>query len=182
MNDTQKKFGTTGLAFEEPSVFEQSVSGRTGFSFSKPSVPNCDLEKKFDKLLKDTPLLLPELSEGDVVRHFTRLSINNYSKDLGFYPLGSCTMKHNPKIANVTSSIQGFANSHPYTPEEYVQGNLRLCFELESYLAEITGMHSVSLMPAAGSHGELTGMLIVRAYHASKGKARSKVLIPDSAH
>jgi len=174
--------GTTGLAYEEPCVFEQSVPGRIGYDVCALDVPDVD-----DSDLKGAPLRkeaaeLPELSEVDVVRHFTRISLNNYNKDLGIYPLGSCTMKYNPKSANKSVSMLGFAETHPYQPIDTAQGNLELAFNLERYLAEISGMDAVTLWPAAGSHGELAGMLMIRAHHTANGDPRKKVLIPDSAH
>lgn len=171
-----------GLAFDEPSIFTQSVPGRCGVSFAKLDVPDFNACSTFGDLVRDKAPELPELSETDVVRHFTRISMHNYSKDLGFYPLGSCTMKYNPKIANKTSSLPGFSDTHPYMHELCVQGNLRICYELERWLSEIVGLESVTLWPAAGSHGELTGLLMIRAYHSDRGNPRSKVLIPDSAH
>ncbi|HPQ81557.1 MAG TPA: aminomethyl-transferring glycine dehydrogenase subunit GcvPB [bacterium] len=174
--------GTTGLMFEEPTVFAQSVPGRRGVSFGKADVPRLEACSAFGELARDGAPPLPELSEVDVTRHFTRLSIQNYSKDLGFYPLGSCTMKHNPKIANRAAAIQGFADTHPYQPLDSVQGNLEVAYELERLLAEISGMKAVTLWPAAGSHGELTGMLMIRAHHTAKGNPRKKVIIPDSSH
>lgn len=174
--------GTTGLLFEEPTVFEQSVPGRRAVRFDKSDVPACDVAESYGLLVRDAAPLLPELAEPDVARHFTRISLANYSKDVGFYPLGSCTMKYNPKIANRTNALPGFADTHPYQPQNDVQGNLEICYELERYLAEISGMNAVTLWPAAGSHGELAGMLMIRAYHRSKGNLRTKVLIPDSAH
>ena len=128
-------------------------------------------------------LPLPELSEVQAVRHFTGLSRRNYGVDTGFYPLGSCTMKYNPKINEDTARLPGFAQLHPYQPEETVQGALQMMWELQRDLGEITGMDAVSLQPAAGAHGELTGILIVRAYHESRGDtARTQVIVPDSAH
>lgn len=174
--------GTSGLLLEEPTALAQSVAGRKGLALPRPPVPATDICKKFGALARDSAPPLPELSEVDVTRHFTRLSIQNYSKDLGFYPLGSCTMKHNPKVANKTSAFPGFTDTHPYQPAESVQGNLQICYELERMLAEISGMNAVTLWPAAGSHGELTGMLIIHAYHTANGNPRKKVLIPDSAH
>lgn len=173
---------TTGLLLEEPTVFAQSVPGRRGISLGESDVPDFSACEAFGSLVRDNSPPLPELAEVDVARHFTRLSIQNYSKDLGFYPLGSCTMKYNPKIANRIASLHGFADTHPYQLIETIQGNLKICWELERYLAEISGMNAVTLWPAAGSHGELTGMLITRAWHTAKGNPRKKVLIPDSAH
>jgi len=118
----------------------------------------------------------------DVIRHFTRMSQWNYGIDLGMYPLGSCTMKYNPRMNEEAARLPGFARAHPYQPEELSQGALQLLWELERYLAEICGMDRVSLQPSAGAHGELTGIMLVRAYLASKGNPRKKILIPDSAH
>lgn len=182
LTNQRTSVGTTGLLFEEPSVFAQSVPGRRGVSFAGLDVPAFETCEAFGDLVRDKAPELPELSEVDVVRHFTRLSIQNYSKDLGFYPLGSCTMKYNPKSANRAVALPGFADTHPLQPTADVQGNLRICYELEKWLAEISGMDAVTLWPAAGSHGELAGMLMIRAYHADRGNPRSKVLIPDSAH
>jgi glycine dehydrogenase subunit 2 len=125
---------------------------------------------------------MPELSEVDVIRHFTRLSTWNYHIDLGLYPLGSCTMKYNPKINEHMARLHGFAQAHPYMPEERIQGALDIQKTLETCLAEISGMDAVTLQPAAGAHGELTGILMIRAYHESRGNPRKKILIPDSAH
>jgi glycine dehydrogenase subunit 2 len=128
-------------------------------------------------------LPLPEMSELDVIRHFTRLSQLNYSIDTGFYPLGSCTMKYNPKVNEETARLPGFAWSHPLQPIETVQGCLALMYQLQEALKEIGGFAAITLQPAAGAHGELTGVLIIRAYHQSRGdEKRNKILIPDSAH
>lgn len=167
------------MLLEESTLFEQSTAGRVGFSLPAPDVPVAHLPQN---LRRKALARLPELSEADVVRHFVRLSSYNYNKDAGFYPLGSCTMKYNPKIADATPAYAGFANSHPYQPEDSVQGNLELMRNLEKYLAEISGLETVNLQPAAGAHGELTGMLVIRAYHEANGNPRKKVIIPDSAH
>jgi len=174
--------GTTGLMFEEPTVFAQSVPGRRGARLPRSDVPEFSACEAYGALTRDKTPELPELTETDVARHFTRISIQNYSKDLGFYPLGSCTMKYNPKIANRAAAMPGFSDTHPFQPERMVQGNLEICYELERWLCGITGMHAATLWPAAGSHGELAGMLMIRAYHAMRGNPRSKVIIPDSAH
>jgi glycine dehydrogenase subunit 2 len=156
-----------------------SVSGRTAVTYPGPDVPLAPLPKNLVR--KDLPL--PELSELDVIRHFTRLSQLNYSIDTGFYPLGSCTMKYNPKINEETARLAGFTGVHPLQPIETVQGSLALMYTLQEWLKEIGGFAGVSLQPAAGAHGELTGVLIIRAYHKSRGDARrDKILIPDSAH
>ncbi|MFL7893168.1 MAG: aminomethyl-transferring glycine dehydrogenase subunit GcvPB [Anaerolineales bacterium] len=156
-----------------------SVPGRIGFQFPASDVPATNLP---EEMLRDD-LPLPELAEIDVVRYFTRLSQLNYSIDTGFYPLGSCTMKYNPKINEEAARIPGFANLHPLQPIETTQGALALMYHLQQWLSEIGGLQAVSLQPAAGAHGELTGVLIIRAYHRSRGdKKRTKILIPDSAH
>ncbi len=163
----------------EPLIYELSSPGRVGFT-----LPECDVPKSRlpEGLLRDE-VLLPEVSEVDVIRHFTRLSQYNYGVDLGMYPLGSCTMKYNPKVNEEAARYPGFAQLHPYQNEDTVQGALQLMFELQQYLGEIGGLPAVSLQPAAGAHGELTGMLIIWAYHLGRGETqRQKVLIPDSAH
>ncbi len=163
----------------EPQLCDISVSGRQGINFPKPDVPTYPLPKEF--IREDLPL--PELSELDVIRHYTRLSQLNYSIDTGYYPLGSCTMKYNPKINEETARYPGFALSHPLQPVETVQGNLVVMYNLQEMLKEIGGFAGITLQPAAGAHGELTGVLIINAYHQSRGDAkRDKILIPDSAH
>jgi len=163
----------------EPTIYELSSPGREGVRFPKPDVPSFPLPDGFVR--EDLPL--PELSELDVVRHFTHLSKLNYSIDDGFYPLGSCTMKYNPKINEEVVRLPGFALTHPLQPVETVQGNLVLMYQLQEWLKEISGFAGVSLQPAAGAQGELVGVLIIRAYHKSRGEAhRNRILIPDSAH
>lgn len=163
----------------EPTVYELSSSGRIGVRFPEPDVPLAKLPAGLER----ETLPLPELSELDVVRHFTHLSQLNYSIDGGYYPLGSCTMKYNPKINEETARLPGFAFTHPLQPAETVQGNLALMHELQEYLKEISGFAAVSLQPAAGAHGEFTGVMIIKAYHDAMGHAnRTKMLIPDSAH
>ncbi|NPV86050.1 MAG: aminomethyl-transferring glycine dehydrogenase subunit GcvPB [Anaerolineae bacterium] len=163
----------------EPTVFEMSSPGRCGFKFPAPDVPAAPLPQGFVR----QSLNLPELSEVDVIRHFTHLSQLNYSIDGGFYPLGSCTMKYNPKVNEETARLPGFAHAHPLQPIETVQGCLALMFELQEWLKEIGGFAGVSLQPSAGAQGELTGVLIIRAYHRSRGDTRrNKMLLPDSAH
>ncbi len=164
----------------EPLLSELSVEGRLGHRFPAPDVPAAPLPDA--GLLRDR-LPLPQLSELEVVRHFTRLSQLNYAVDTGFYPLGSCTMKYNPKIDDEMARLPGFAGLHPYQPAETTQGALRLLAELEAALAEITGFAAITLQPSAGAHGELTGMLIIRAHHLGAGDTgRRRVLVPDSAH
>jgi glycine dehydrogenase subunit 2 len=163
----------------ELTVYELSSAGRIGFRYPQPDVPLADLPDEF--LRDDLPL--PELTELDVVRHFTNLSKNNYSIDGGFYPLGSCTMKYNPKVNENVARLSGFAFSHPLQPIETVQGNLALMYQLQEWLKEISGFAGVSLQPAAGAQGELAGVMIIRAYHQSRqDHKRKKILIPDSAH
>jgi len=163
----------------EPTIYELSSPGRRGVRYPAPDVPLTTLPEEF--LRKDLPL--PELSELDVIRHFTNLSKLNYSIDSGYYPLGSCTMKYNPKINEETARLPGFAFTHPLQPIETVQGNLALMYELQEWLGAISGLDSVSLQPAAGAQGELTGVMIIRAYHLSRNDTkRKKMLIPDSAH
>jgi glycine dehydrogenase subunit 2 len=135
-----------------------------------------------EKFLRKIPAELPEVSEQTVMRHFVNLSTQNYHVDKGFYPLGSCTMKYNPKINEKTARLPGFADIHPYQPSATAQGALRLMRELGRALCEITGMPAITLQPAAGAHGELTALLLMRAYHIHKGNPRKKVIIPDSAH
>lgn len=163
----------------EPTIYELSSPGRTGFRFPEPDVERTPLP---EGLLRSA-LPLPELAEVDVVRHFTHLSNLNYSIDSGLYPLGSCTMKYNPKINEEVARLPGFTLTHPLQPVDTVQGNLALMYTLQEWLKEIGGFAGVSLEPAAGAQGELVGVLILRAYHASRGEGhRVKILIPDSAH
>jgi glycine dehydrogenase subunit 2 len=163
----------------EPLLCELSVPGRVGFRFPEADVP----QEPLPESLVRSDLPLPELYEVDVVRHFTRLSQLNHSIDTGFYPLGSCTMKYNPKINEETARLAGFAHVHPLQPVETVQGCLALMYDLQEWLKEIAGFAGVTLQPAAGAQGELTGVLIIRAYHESRGDTqRTKILIPDSAH
>jgi glycine dehydrogenase subunit 2 len=163
----------------EPTIYEMSSPGRVGFRFPEPDVPTTELPDGFVR----EELPMPELSELDVVRHFTNLSRLNYAIDIGFYPLGSCTMKYNPKINEDVARLPGFAFAHPLQPVETVQGNMALMYELQTWLAEISGLEGVSLQPAAGAHGEFVGVLIIRAYHQSRNDTkRTKMIIPDSAH
>jgi glycine dehydrogenase subunit 2 len=173
----------THFVLNERLVFEEGAAGRRGFNLPVLDVPSVDISQLVgSSLLRDEIAGMPELSEVDVVRHFTRLSTWNYHIDLGLYPLGSCTMKYNPKINERIARLEGFAAAHPYMPAELIQGALEVQKMLELCLAEISGMDAVSLQPAAGAHGELTGILLIRAYHESRGNPRKKILIPDSAH
>lgn len=173
-----KQPGTSGLIFNEPQLWEKSREGRCAVSLPKADVERAELDSN---LTGDAPDL-PQLSELDVVRHYTRLSQWNFGVDSGMYPLGSCTMKYNPKTNEVQAGRQGFAGAHPLVGEEFSQGALKLMYDLEQALGEITGFPAVTLQPAAGAHGELAGMLMIHAYHAKKGKQRSKIIIPDTAH
>ncbi|GBC63361.1 glycine dehydrogenase [Desulfonema ishimotonii] len=158
--------GTTGLIMNEPLLWEQGRKGRCGISIPEADVASAPLDPELAGEGPD----FPDLSEVDVVRHFTRLSQWNFGVDTGMYPLGSCTMKYNPKINERIAALPGFAGAHPMLPPELAQGTLRLMFELEQYLSEITGMDATTLQPAAGAHGELTAMLLFYAWHRSRGK------------
>ncbi|MEE8392500.1 MAG: aminomethyl-transferring glycine dehydrogenase subunit GcvPB [Anaerolineae bacterium] len=163
----------------EPLLFEISRPGRCATVLPELDVPPADLPAG---LVRDD-LLLPEVSEVDLIRHYTRLSQMNYAVDIGFYPLGSCTMKYNPRINEDMARLTGFARLHPYQDEGVVQGALFLMYNLQEFLKEIGGFAAVSLQPAAGAHGELTGVLIMRAYHLDRGDdQRNVILVPDSAH
>ena len=164
----------------EPTIFELSSPGRRGVTMPASDVPTVDLPPRH---LLRSELPLPELAEVDVVRHYMKLSSFNYSVDSGFYPLGSCTMKYNPKINEDTCRLPGFLFTHPLQPIETVQGNLALMYEMQEWLKEISGFAGVTLQPAAGAHGEFTGVLMMAAYHKLRGDTkRTKMLIPDAAH
>ncbi|RKQ88760.1 aminomethyl-transferring glycine dehydrogenase subunit GcvPB [Brockia lithotrophica] len=163
-------------------IFERSVPGRRAIEFlDAPSFADVPLDIP-EAYVRKAPPELPEVSELEVVRHYTALSQRNFGVDTGFYPLGSCTMKYNPRILEVVASFEGFRDLHPNAPEELVQGALAVLAGLERNLREILGMDAVSLLPAAGSHGELLGLMLVRAYFAERGEQRDVVLVPDSAH
>ncbi|OGP59893.1 MAG: glycine dehydrogenase (aminomethyl-transferring) [Deltaproteobacteria bacterium RBG_13_61_14] len=178
----------TGLIWDEPLLFElhpdQAPEPTLGARVPSParSAQSAQPSTIPSALLRETPPRIPDLSEPEVLRHYSRLSSWNYGVDQGFYPLGSCTMKHNPRLNEAVAALPGFAFIHPEQPADQVQGALRLMHELARALAEISGMDAVSLQPAAGAHGELCGMLMIRAYHQARGDARRKVLIPDTAH
>ena len=165
-------------------IFEISKEGRKAYSLPPCDVPEDSLDSIIPSaFLRAEDAALPEVSEVDVVRHYTNLSNKNYGVDSGFYPLGSCTMKYNPKINEDMAALGGFSNIHPLQPVETVQGALELMYGLDNMLSEITGMERVSLQPAAGAHGELTGLMIIKAYHESRGDSkRKKIIVPDSAH
>ncbi|MGB3209809.1 MAG: aminomethyl-transferring glycine dehydrogenase subunit GcvPB [Desulforhopalus sp.] len=174
----KKTPGISGLIFEEPLLWEKGKEGRRGMSLPESDVPAAE----FPAELAGAGPNFPDLSEVDVVRHYTRLSQWNYGVDSGMYPLGSCTMKYNPKINEKMAATPELAAAHPMLADEYVQANLQIMYELQHYLATITGLPGVSLQPAAGAHGELTGMLVFAAYHRSRDSKRTKILIPDTAH
>ncbi|GAB6152405.1 aminomethyl-transferring glycine dehydrogenase subunit GcvPB [Desulfosporosinus burensis] len=168
----------------EPLIFNLSAHGRNAVSLPSCDVPEVPVETLIpNSLLRQQQPELPELSEVDVVRHFTHLSTFNHGVDTGFYPLGSCTMKYNPKVNEMLARLPGFTALHPYQPESMTQGALQLMAELQEDLGELTGMDEFTLQPAAGAHGEMTGILIIKAYHDQRGDhKRKKVIVPDSAH
>ncbi len=166
----------------ESLIFELSVRGRRATTFPPALQAESILKEIPSKYIRKEPPALPEVTEGDVVRHFTRISQLNFSADTHFYPLGSCTMKYNPRINEKCSALPGFTNLHPYQDISQIQGMLELFWNLERMLCELTGMSAFSLQPAAGAHGELLGLLVTRAYFEAKGEKRTKVLVPDSAH
>jgi glycine dehydrogenase subunit 2 len=170
--------GTSSIIQNEPLLWEKGKKGRRGMSIPISDVP----EAHFPAELQGQGIDFPDLSEVDVVRHYTRLSQWNYGVDTGMYPLGSCTMKYNPKINEKVASTPELAAAHPMLADELVQGNLQVIYELQEFLAAITGLPGVTVQPAAGAHGELTGMLIFAAYHKSRNSKRNKILIPDTAH
>lgn len=170
------------LRQREPLSFERSVPGKRGMDLPRLDVPEAR-DTRPAHLRRSGFDALPELSEVEVIRHFTRLSKWNYGVDDGIYPLGSCTMKHNPRLNEKVAGLPGFTDSHPMAPEALVQGNLELVYTLQAWLAEITGLPGVTLQPSAGAAGELTGVMLIRAYHRARGGSQRRViLIPDSGH
>ncbi len=166
-----------------PIIFEKSVPGRRGIQLPESDVPMPDLHAVLpEDYIRTTPTRLPQVSEFDVVRHYTFLSTLNYGLDTGFYPLGSCSMKYNPKVNESVANLPGFQTVHPLQPVATVQGTLELLHRLEEGLAEISGMDRVTLQPAAGAHGELTGILMIKRYLEARGETRTTILVPDSAH
>jgi glycine dehydrogenase subunit 2 len=167
----------------EPTVFELSQPGRKAWSFRTTDLPEWSAEELVPAaFLRDEPMPIAEVSERDLVAHVTRLTHRQYSVDLGAYPLGSCTMKYNPKLCDDAASLAGLTNVHPAAPAHLIQGWLELLWSLSDALCRITGMHAATLQPPAGASGELTGLLLMRAWHAAQGRPRTKVVIPDSAH
>lgn len=169
---------------DQPLIFELSTSGRVGYSLPEMDVPEADLSELLPEgFLREEEPELPEASELDIMRHYTALSKRNHGVDSGFYPLGSCTMKYNPKMNENVARFNGFAHVHPLQDESSIQGALELMYDLQEHLIEITGMDEVTLQPAAGAHGEWTGLMMIRAYHEANGDdKRTKVIVPDSAH
>ncbi len=170
------------ISQNEGLIFEKSSPGKKAYRLAPLDVPAIDPYVVLGKHVREDLGLLPEVSEIEIIRHFTRLSTWNYAIDLGMYPLGSCTMKYNPRVNEMVARLEGIADAHPYQPESLSQGAMRVMWMLQECLKEITGMDAITLQPAAGAHGEFTGILLVRAYHESKGNPRKKILIPDSAH
>ena len=167
----------------EPLLFEISSQGREGYSLPVLDVPEKPVEDMIpEESRRHESANLPELSELEVLRHFVHLSVLNHHVDKGFYPLGSCTMKYNPKINEYLARLAGFSSIHPFQEEDETPGALRLMGELGEYLCKIAGMDGITLQPAAGAHGEMTGIKIIRAYHEDRGNPRSKIILPDSAH
>src|ERR1700744_6118689 len=174
---------TTHVNQNEDLIFEKSSAGKKGYRLAQLDVPAIDVAALLgDQARTDDLGSMPELSEIEIIRHFTRLSTWNYAIDLGMYPLGSCTMKYNARINEAVARLEGLAEAHPYQPESLSQGALGIMKLLSDCLIEITGMDSITLQPAAGAHGEFTGILLAKAYHTAQGNPRKKILIPDSAH
>jgi len=169
------------LRTRESLIFERSVPGKVGMDLPKLDVPAA-ADTRPAHLKRSAFEAMPSVCEVDVIRHFTRLSKWNYGLDEGLYPLGSCTMKHNPRLNEKVSTLSGFLDSHPMADPAHVQGNLGVLFTLQEWLKEITGLDAVTLHPSAGAAGELTGIMLIRAYHVSKGNHRRVILIPDSGH
>src|SRR6202042_234899 len=168
-----------GLQFVEPPIFERGSPGRTGLSIAPLDVPAVDPARALGAFARKDAAGFPEVSEPEVVRHFVRLSQQNFAIDSQFYPLGSCTMKFNPKVNEWAARLPGFAALHPYAPEDLAQGALELMARLEDALAEIVGMDGVTLQPAAGAQGELAGLMMIRAFHHANGRSPTRVLVPD---
>lgn len=168
----------------QPLIFENTTPGRIGYSLPEMDIETVDLGELIpNEYIREENPELPEVSELDIMRHYTALSKRNHGLDSGFYPLGSCTMKYNPKINENVARFNGFAHIHPLQEESSIQGALELMYDLQEHLVEITGMDEVTLQPAAGAHGEWTGLMLIRAYHEANGdRNRTKVIVPDSAH
>src|SRR5690625_3772046 len=166
-------------------IFELSKEGRTAYDLPHSEIEDYSLEDELPKhLIREEALKLPEISELQLVRHYTQLSNKNFGIESGPYPLGSCTMKYNPKVNEDVANLDGFSNIHPNQDPETAQGALELMYNMQEFLAEILGMDQVTLQPAAGAQGELAGILVIKAYHEANGEGdkRNKILVPDSAH
>jgi glycine dehydrogenase subunit 2 len=181
MNSKIKK-ATTHISQNEGLIFEKSSPGKKAYELPPLDVPAVDAEALLGDSAREDLGQMPEVSEIEIIRHFTRLSTWNYAVDHGMYPLGSCTMKYNARVNEAVARLTGLAEAHPYQPEKISQGALRIIKMLSEQLIEITGMDAITLQPAAGAHGEMTGILLVRAYLESQGNPRKKILVPDSAH
>jgi glycine dehydrogenase subunit 2 len=176
------KKAASHISQNEDLIFEKSSPGKKAYKLAPLDVPAVDASRVLGDAVRKDPAALPEVSEIEIIRHFTRISTWNYGVDTGLYPLGSCTMKYNARVNEVAARREGLANAHPYQPEKLSQGALKIMQLLSECLIEITGMDAITLQPAAGAHGELTGILMVRAYLEQQGNPRKKILIPDSAH
>src|SRR6185312_3635406 len=163
-------------------IFEKSSPGKKAYRLPPLDVPEIDPGKLLGEHAREDLGLMPGVSEIEIIRHFTRLSTWNYAIDLGMYPLGSCAMKYNARVNEFVARLEGLGNAHPYQPEKISQGALGIIKTLSDCLCEITGMDAITLQPAAGAHGEFTGILLIRAHHEAKGNPRKKIIIPDSAH
>jgi glycine dehydrogenase subunit 2 len=168
----------------EKLIYEKSKKGRRAVLTPKTGLPQKEASSLIpEQFVRKAPLPLPEVSELEAVRHFVRLSQLNHNIDRGFYPLGSCTMKYNPKVNDAMAALEGFRELHPYQPEDQIQGALELLYELQQAIANVVGLPAVTLQPAAGAHGEMTGLLLIKAYFEAKGETkRRKVIVPDTAH
>jgi glycine dehydrogenase subunit 2 len=182
MSDRDIKKAMRHVNQNECLIFERSSPGKKGYRLPPLDVPAVDPQKALGAAARDDLGNMPEVSEMEIIRHFTRISTWNYAIDLGMYPLGSCTMKYNARVNEVVARLRGLADAHPYQPEKISQGGLRIMKTLADCLLDITGMDAITLQPAAGAHGEMTGILLMHAYLQSKGNPRKKILIPDSAH
>ena len=182
MSDKDIKKATRHVNQNEGLIFERSSPGKKGYKLAPLDVPEVDPAKILGAAAREDLGLMPEVSEMEIIRHFTRISTWNYAIDLGMYPLGSCTMKYNARVNEVVARLGGLGEAHPYQPEKISQGALRVMKTLADCLLDITGMDAITLQPAAGAHGEMTGIMLMHAYLQSKGNPRKKILIPDSAH
>ena len=182
MSDNYIRKATRHVSQNEDLIFERSSPGKKGYRLPPLDVPEVDYKQALGEAARPDLGNMPEVSEMEIIRHFTRLSTWNYAIDLGMYPLGSCTMKYNARVNEVVARLQGLAEAHPWQPEKVSQGALRVMKTLADCLLDITGMDAITLQPAAGAHGEMTGILLIHASLQAKGNPRRKILIPDSAH